>query len=111
MKEISEFIKESKAKMAAGASVVIPSVGQYVMKGHQLHFELDAAFALPTNPLLFPIVETPKVNFDEQKVKDEPSFESYNNYCMKSPCSKSIIFLIPFNVLSIDDFIVYFCRI
>lgn len=78
--EISEFIKESKAKMAAGASVVIPSVGQYVMKGQQLHFELDAAFAMPNNPLLFPIAETPKSTLDDLKINDEPSFESYNNY-------------------------------
>lgn len=78
--EISEFIKESKSKMAAGSAVVIPSVGQYVMKGAQLQFELDPAFVMPTNPLLFPIAEAPKLNADELKAKDEPSFESYNNY-------------------------------
>jgi hypothetical protein len=78
--EISAFIQESKAKMALGSSVVIPSVGQYVMKEHELHFELDAAFALPNHPLLFPIDMPAMAHAEAQKVKDEPSFETYNNY-------------------------------
>jgi hypothetical protein len=78
--EISAFIKESKAKMALGSSVVIPSVGQYVMKEHELHFELDAAFALPNHPLLFPMAMAAKPSAEEQKVKDEPSFETSINY-------------------------------
>ena len=77
--EISAFIQESKAKMASGSSVVIPSVGQYVMKEHELHFELDPAFALPNHPLLFPMAIPAKPSAEEQKVKDESSFETSIN--------------------------------
>jgi hypothetical protein len=77
--EISAFIQESKAKMASGSSVVIPSVGQYVMKEHELHFELDTAFALPNHPLLFPMAIPAKPSAEEQKAKDESSFETSIN--------------------------------
>jgi cytoskeletal protein RodZ len=49
------------------------------MKEHELHFELDAAFALPNHPLLFPMAIPAKPSAEEQKAKDESSFETSIN--------------------------------
>lgn len=78
--EISEFIKSGKAILAAGGAIVIPSVGQYVLKNHQLHFELDSAFSMPTNNIVFPIAEAPKPVVDEPKNGEGKPYESYTNY-------------------------------
>ncbi|MES2479256.1 MAG: hypothetical protein V4561_09220 [Bacteroidota bacterium] len=78
--EISEFIKSAKAILAAGGTVVIPSVGQYVLKNHQLNFELDSAFSMPTNNIVFPIAEAPKPVVEEPKNGEGKPYESYTNY-------------------------------
>lgn len=78
--EISEFIKSAKAILAAGGAVVIPSVGQYVLKNHQLNFELDSAFSMPTNNIVFPIAEAPKPVVEEPKNGEGKPYESYTNY-------------------------------
>lgn len=78
--EISEFIKSGKAILAAGGAIVIPSVGQYILKNNVLQFELDAAFSMPTNNIVFPIAETPKPVVEEPKNGAEKPYESYTNY-------------------------------
>jgi hypothetical protein len=78
--EISEFIKASKARMAAGEPIIIPSVGQYSLQNNRLHFELDSAFSLPSKSIPFPILETPKPIVETKQEKEEPTYESYNNY-------------------------------
>lgn len=78
--EISEFIKSAKAILAAGGAVVIPSVGQYVLKNHQLNFELDSAFSMPTNNIVFPVAEAPKPVVEEPKNGEGKPYESYTNY-------------------------------
>lgn len=79
--EISDFIKASKATIAAGGSVVIPSVGEYVQKNNQLHFELDAAFSMPASavqmPIVTPVKEQTKV-INETQVNEFPSYNNYN---------------------------------
>lgn len=78
--EISEFIRESKKLLATGASVTIPSVGQYIIKDNKLNFELDPHFVLPTKPMPFTVAEHPLSTLTETKTGDEPSFEAYNNF-------------------------------
>lgn len=78
--EISEFIKSTKAKIAEGGTVAIPSVGEYVLKNNQLHFELDPAFSLPDRSIIFPVAEVQKPEVPELKNGQEKPYESYTNY-------------------------------
>jgi hypothetical protein len=92
--EISEFIKESKAKMAAGERILIPSVGHYSIQNDRLQFELDSSFSLPTKSIIFPIAEAPKPTVEAQKTEEEKSFETYNNYNKKSAVNWNMIALL-----------------
>lgn len=76
--EISDFIRNSKAKLANGESIIIPAVGQYIMLGNKLSFELDANFSLPTSPIHFPIATTNLPNPTAPKA-EEKLFETFNN--------------------------------
>lgn len=79
--EISEFIKTSKSKIAEGSAVEIPSVGKYLLKNNQLHFELDPAFSMATRNIIFPIAEKPKPILEDAVAPiPEKPYESYNNY-------------------------------
>ena len=78
--EISEFIKNAKAKLAEGGSVTIPSIGEYVLKNNRLHFELDPAFSLPEKNIVFPVAEVPKPPVPELKNGETKPYESYTNY-------------------------------
>lgn len=93
--EISEFIKSAKEKMAEGGSIEIPSIGAYMMKNNQLHFELDPAFSLPTANIMFPVAEAPKQEVSNgSKSGDETSkesFSSYNNYNKQRTVNWNII--------------------
>lgn len=92
--EISEFIKESKAKIAAGGTVIIPSVGQYLQKNNQLHFELDPAFSMANTSLPFPKPEAPKPVekvADNKEEKPYENFNSYNNYNKPSGVNWNIV--------------------
>ncbi|MCC6185989.1 MAG: hypothetical protein IT256_02435 [Chitinophagaceae bacterium] len=76
--EISDFIRNSKVKLANGEAIIVPSVGQYILQGHRLSFELDANFSLPTSPIHFPIATTAAPTPETPK-PDGHLFESFNN--------------------------------
>jgi hypothetical protein len=76
--EISEFIRTTKAKLAEGGSVQIPSIGAYVMHHNRMTFELDPAFSMPDKSIIFPVAPAPKA--EEIPAGGEKPYESYTNY-------------------------------
>lgn len=78
--EISEFIRNGKLILNTGGSIIIPSVGAYVMKNNLLTFDLDPAFSLPDTNIVFPVAEQPKPEIAELKNGEEKPYESYTNY-------------------------------
>lgn len=89
--EISVFIKESKAKLAAGGVVEIPSVGRYLLKEQKLVFELDANFSMSTPVMPFPLADSPKSTVSEVTTDESPAFEAYNNFAQQRAVNWNIV--------------------
>lgn len=81
--EISSFVKEAKATLAEGKSVIIPSVGEYQMRNHQIHFELNPAFSAPEKNIHFPKAIRPEQATNPTATDTHSDLShsgNYNNY-------------------------------
>jgi hypothetical protein len=77
--EISEFVRDAKTKLANGAAIEIPSVGQYFMANNILQFSLDPAFSTAQKAIVFPVAEKQQATVQAQNKEDKP-YESYTNF-------------------------------